>query len=650
MRLLVSLFAACALSAAPKVNFEAASGDGGSWSRILESLGLTPGEDAPVIVATGSAGNPERLIARASAGAILIAEGGSNLAAALGVKTGGKRAAARSVEDVHAPALDIIWEHPLDLPVFELPEGARIFARERWSRAPLVAGWTVGKGAVLWTAASPGERGYERFPYLPQALLALGLEPVFETRRLWAFFDASYRSRVDLDYFAARWRSAGIGALHVAAWHFWEPDAERDAYLRRLIEACHKRAILVYAWIEFPHVSQKFWDDHPDWREKTALLQDAHLDWRRLMNLQHPLAKRAAAEGLRNLAARFDWDGINLAELYFESLEGHSNAARFTPMNDQVRAAYMARSGIDPVDLFAKGASPKEMAAFLDYRATLAHRMQLEWLNELESLRKANPDLDLVLTHVDDRFDTRMKDLIGADAARLLPVLEPRESTFLIEDPATVWHLGPDRYPEIARRYAPLTLRPEKLAIDINIVERYQDVYPTKKQTGAELFQLVHLASAAFERTALYFESSLEAQDLPQLAAAAARVLHARSAGPKLVFETGLPVTLRWEGGALVNGKPWPAGGGGVLHLPRGAYAVERAAAEPEYRLTDFSGELLAAETLGNGLKLSYKSGAPAWALLNFRPSLGGPVALGGGLWLIRLPRGAHAIELTAQR
>lgn len=650
MRLLVSLLAACALSAAPKVNFEVATGDGGSWPGILKSLGLTPGEDAPVIVAAGGAGKPERLIARAAAGAILITEGGSDLAAALGIRAGGKRAPARSVEDVHAPELDIIWEHPLDLPAFELPEGAKVFARERWSRAPLVAGWTVGKGAVLWTAASPGERGYERFPYLPQALLALGLEPVFETRQLWAFFDASYRSRVDLDYFAARWRSAGIGALHVAAWHFWEPDAGRDAYLRRLIEACHKRAILVYAWIEFPHVSQKFWDDHPEWREKTALLQDAHLDWRRLMNLQHPEARRAAAEGLRNLAARFHWDGINLAELYFESLEGHSNAARFTPMNDQVRAAYLARSGIDPADLFGKGASPKQMAAFLDYRATLAHRMQLEWLNELESLRKTDPGLDLVLTHVDDRFDTRMRELIGADAARLLPVLEPRESTFLIEDPATVWHLGPDRYPEIARRYAPLTLRPDKLAIDINIVERYQDVYPTKKQTGAELFQLLHLASGAFERTALYFESSLHAQDLPQLAASGARVLHAQSAGSKLVFETGLPVSLRWEGGALVNGKPWPAGGDGILHLPRGAHAVEPAAAEPEFRLTDFSGELLAAEALENGLKLSYKSGARAWAVLNFRPSSGDPVALGGGLWLVRLPRGTHTIEFTAQR
>ena len=43
------------------------------------------------------------------------------------------------------------------------------------------------------------------------------------------------------------------------------------------------------------------------------------------------------------------------------------------------------------------------------------------------------------------------------DAARLLPLLDTHDFTFLIEDPATVWNLGPQRYPEIAKRYQPLT-------------------------------------------------------------------------------------------------------------------------------------------------------------------------------------------------
>ena len=128
--------------------------------------------------------------------------------------------------------------------------------------------------------------------------------------------------------------------------------------------------------------------------------------------------------------------------------------------------------------------------------------MQEEWLGAAESFR---PGLDIVLTHVDDRFDTGMKDAIGADAGRVLPLLDKHAFSFLIEDPATVWNLGPQRYPEIAKRYQPLTPHPEKLAIDINIVDRYQDVYPHEAadgdrtfRTGAFGFDLISQGGALF--------------------------------------------------------------------------------------------------------------------------------------------------------
>ena len=91
----------------------------------------------------------------------------------------------------------------------------------------MIGGMKRGAGAVLWVGVPPGERGYERFPYLLNALCDLGLEPPFQSTRLWAFFDSAYRSRVDLDYFAERWRRSGIAALHVAAWHFFEAEPSR---------------------------------------------------------------------------------------------------------------------------------------------------------------------------------------------------------------------------------------------------------------------------------------------------------------------------------------------------------------------------------------------------------------------------------------
>ena len=160
-----------------------------------------------------------------------IVVGNSPAARKLGFRPTAARVRVAQVADARAPQLDIYWQEPLELPVFDLPPGARIFAQEKHTGAPLVAGLKREKGAVLWVAVGPGPKGYERFPYLIHALVDLGLTLPLRGARTWAFFDYSYRTRADPDYLAEQWREAGIAALHVSAWHFHDPDPQRDAYL-----------------------------------------------------------------------------------------------------------------------------------------------------------------------------------------------------------------------------------------------------------------------------------------------------------------------------------------------------------------------------------------------------------------------------------
>ncbi len=583
-------FAAAALASEPPDN---------GWKRILEALSLDPA-------------------------AFVRLEGDSPAARRHGFRPTDETVRVASTAESRDPQLEVIWERPVTLPVYELPAGARVFTREKRTGAPLVAGLRQDGRPVLWTAAGPGEKGYERFPYLPQALGDLGVEFPFRGARLWAFFDYSYRLRADPDFLAAGWRKAGIAALHVAAWHFQESDPARDTYLGRLIDACHRQGILVYAWLELPHVSERFWDQHPEWREKTAILQDAHLDWRKLMNLADAGCRRAAESGVQSLLGRFDWDGVNLAELYFESLYGPSDPQRFTPMNDTVRAEFRRLAGFDPLELFRRDGARywsrnrEAWRRFADYRAGLAHRLQARWLAALRSWR---PDLDLVLTHIDDRFDTRMREFLGADAAATLPLLERLPFTFAVEDPATTWHLGPERYPEIARRYAALTPHRERLAVDINVVERYQDVYPTKKQTGTELFQLIHLATRSFHRVMLYFEQSIARADYDLLAAASAAVTSAAPDGGGLVVDAAHTTGVRWKGPVRLDGRPWPATDGETVWIPAGRHKIESGGREPPLRLVGFNGDLLDARVLDGGIEFQYRSLSRAAALLDSRPA-----------------------------
>ena len=627
------------------------AGDSGSWPAILSSVGHVPGPAASADIFVAPAKTPAAADwqGKVRSGAALILEGASPLAASFGFHVQLETVSVIHLIDTHNPDLPVVWNKAVEIPRTQVPPEARVFAKDRWTGAPLVAGYRVGAGAVLWVALAPGTLGYERFPYLMQSLADLGFEPSFRSSRLWAFFDYSYRTRADPDYLAERWRRSGISALHVASWHFYDPDAARDDYLKKLIEACHRSGVLVYAWVELPHVSEQFWNDHPQWREKTALLQDAQLDWRKLMNLQNRDCAAAVRAGLRQMTERFDWDGINLAELYFESLEGAGNPARFTPMNDDVRAGFRAAAGWDPIEIWGKHNDAPSLRRFLDYRADLARRMQEEWLGAVEGF---GTNLDIVLTHVDDRFDAGMKDSIGADAGRVLPLLDSHSFSFLIEDPATVWNLGPQRYPEIAKRYRPLTSHTGKLAIDINIVDRYQDVYPTKQQTGTELFELVHMASEAFPRVALYFENSILKPDMALLAASSAVVTNYSKDHRRVSLDSPGGVEFVWGAdGATVDGKPWPVQSKGMLRLPAGPHVIEPAAKREAISIADLNARLLSAGAEGRRATFEYSSDSRAIVRFDRKPmrmEVGGApfaaVCVEASDCAVLLPRGEHTV------
>ncbi len=597
------------------------------WRRVLSCVGLTStpqqgstiSPDTEVLVA-----GPESTldVAAYSETHFVILEGYSKTATALGLTAESRTVSVRQVADTHAIGTRIIWEHAQPVAVPHLPSDFRVFATERWNNTPVLAGKRTVRGGVLWVATSPGPTGIERYPYVLNALGDLGVTFPASATNLWAFFDSPYRIRADVDYLAHRWRQSGISALHVAAWHNMEDDPIQDEYLKRLIAACHRNAILVYAWLELPHVSEQFWAKHPEWREKTAIGQDAELDWRKLMNLENPDCHRAVEQQLSKLLQRFDWDGVNLAELYFESLEGATNPARFTPMNDDVRQQFKSSAGFDPQSLFASSTtdSAPEHAAklrrFLDFRADLAARMQSDWLNTMEHFRSSKPWLDVVLTHIDDRFEPGIRDSLGADVARSLPLMRSHRSTLLIEDPAPLWNLGADRYAKLATQYNQIAPDRDELAVDLNIVERYQDVYPTKKQTGVELLQLVHQAALSFPRVAFYFESSLDQQDLQLLPAAAARAEWTAPKPNEMDVQAHQMTRIAWPGTAELDGKCWPVQNGESVLVPIGKHQLRIGTSQPPILIKDFNGDLRSVITQGNTVDLAYSSHSRAIATL----------------------------------
>jgi hypothetical protein len=653
---LMIMAAALPVFAAAAATYRVTGADALPWSRIFASIGMAKsGNSDPVVVVAGA--KEEVDVSKLAEHHIVVLEGNTAASRSLGFVAKTQTVDIRRICDVHAPKMNIIWEQAVRAPIVQVPDGFEVFATEKWKHIPVIAGKRTAHGAILWVATPPGATGIERYPYLLQALVDLGLSLPMRATSLWAFFDSSYRIQADVDYLARRWRQSGIGVLHVAAWHNMDPDAVQDEFLKRLIEACHRNAILVYAWLELPHVSEKFWAEHPGWREKTAVGQDAELDWRKLMNLQNPDCRREVAKEVGAVLQKFDWDGVNVAELYFESLEGASNPARFTPMNDDVRQEFKVAAGFDPKLLFDPASSYSAaknaggLRKFLDFRAGLASRMQADWLDVIDRTRSSKPYLDVVLTHIDDRFEPGIRDALGADVARSLPLIEARHSTLLVEDPATLWDLGSERYSKLAEKYHELTTDANQIAIDINVVERYQDVYPTKKQTGIELLELVHQAATSFHRVALYFENSLEKQDLALLPSAAATATMIEKSVDELDIDAPEETRVLWQGPVELDGKLWPIKSEEFVIAPAGKHRLSAGTAEPAVRIADFNGEVRSAVGTQTSIDVSYSSRSRAIALF------GSPVSAiqvdGAPFWKravdehamsILLPAGQHVV------
>jgi len=402
-----------------------------------------------------------------------------------------------------------------------LPENSRVVYATADHRALALAG-PVGKGSFLYFGPlfDPLDgRGYARFPSAPNIILEqLRIAPAIRKNGLEVYFDLADRVDVDFNQLAQKWQESGIRAVYVSAWYF---DDDRIRYAE-LIAAAHKNGILAYAWFQWPHVSQRFWTEHPEWREKTATLDDANVDWRLLMNFQNPACLRKILEDMGVFLKKFDWDGINIAEFYFEPVGGLETPQDFTPLNSIAREEFRQRSGFDPIDLFNKESAhywktnQADMRSFFSYRAETLNGLQDRFMGEIKKIGMGKRvKWPLIITTMDVLTHPELTDFYAIDMRHLTGLLRKSGARLQLEDEYYDWKLGPDRYTRLGDRYKK-EFPDLKFMIDINVVSEGiapGERFPTTQPTGTELAEIYHSADAASSGVAFYSEYSVYDQD-----------------------------------------------------------------------------------------------------------------------------------------
>ena len=455
-------------------------------------------------------------------GTPLLVDGPTPLAAELGLKAIGAHSEITRYRWDRYAQDDVRLPGRLTYPRFKAGPSLQVLAFDPKHNAPLVVSGSRGQGRFIYSAIplEPAEgMVFQYLPFLAQAIVdQLHVAPTLAADNLCIYIDFGGEPKVDPAVVVAQLKSWSVREVHLGA--FYGSEMFQD-FVPRFLAAAHQEGIAVYAWLEYPMVSQEFWDQHPQWREVTASGHQAIMDWRLHMALEDPACFQAVAELTRRLVLDYDWDGVDFAELYFEAERGIFKRPKdFTPMHPTFRQMFKQRYGVDPLTMFNPDSpnyglrNPPLRDELKEYRVELITQLTQKFLEILASCRTQKPYLQTTLTFIDALRDPTVTERYGVDPARLLALESKFGFSVEIEDPYTVWNSSPDRYRAIGEYYRPRLPPGTQFSMDINVVDRFPPGRPLTRPRGLELYELLANVAANVDLITLYAYSTFSPDDM----------------------------------------------------------------------------------------------------------------------------------------
>ena len=587
------------------------------------------------------------------------------------------------IRDKYYPEESISWKNSQLANKFNYNADDEIFCSDASTELPVALGRNIKEGKVIYfnTPFDPlTPFGYSYYPFAMEYINRfMGLQPVIKRENLDMYFDPGFRKNTSEEELVKRWVKQGIRIIHVAGWHQYPKYIYDYAHL---IKLAHANGILVYAWIEPPQVSQKFWNDHPEWREKNYRNQDIHKDetlkasWRYPVALTDKHCFKAATDVYLDLLRKNDFDGVNIAEMNFEAGKGFNDPEVFTPMHPSAIREFHNRYGYNLKDIFNPGSfsywknNPKVKADVTRYRTDKVVEFHEALLGELKKFAVTRPGFNVIVTFYDTYFSPELTEYHGVSSDRMIELQKKYNFMLQPEDPQNKWSTNPNRYIEMGKYYSHRMADSTKLMLDLNILNfRGKDEmtpFPTLMQTGLESYQLINAASKGAPRFTIYSESSCNPQDINFFSYASAGLVdyHPTENG----FEGSSPVSFMLQlpkdiKAISVDGENLVGYRDMLYLIPAGNHTIKVhlneipgfSTDELQPELLSFSGNLLSVDYEMRKINFEYKGDERTLASLNNKPTAiqidGKDYAFealrGIDCYTVMLPAGSHHVEIV---
>jgi uncharacterized protein YdaL len=620
----------------------------------------------------------QRLVVRyLGAGGGVVADGAQGWLTKIGFVFSGLQMVVASVTDpIHAD-MKLTWRPAERVARLTAPEDVRVLAEDDESGQPVALAGSFGAGHYVYLATNLDNytnEGTSHYPYFPEYLsTTFGATSSLRDRHLEVYFDPDYRPGADFNRLATIWHRAGISTIHVKATVFTRQYSfPYDEFVR----ACHRNGIAVYAYTLFPMVTPKMWDDHPEWREKTAAGTDGNVGWRFSMNFQDPDCFQAAMDWMKDLLNSSDWDGVDIAELNFDAaFKDYLRPEMFVPMNDVVRADFKKKAGFDPTQLFRPNSphyyktDPAAMAKFQHYREDIVVDWHRRVLTELKPLCKQR-GMEIIVTMLDSLHDhdEYVRPALGVDSHRIAALMREFPFTLEVEDPSRFWMTSPERYRRFAATYLKLVPDRSRLMFDVNVVAD-RDItntnLPSKTATGTELALTLLSAASASGRVAVYSEYTVSPQDWDLIQMVLSRPISVSGGKTSMDVNTttSLELTPADDPRYYVDGHLWPAVSQDGVVMPTGQHSISTEQSwwhfldndEFQARILTTTADLADAHADTTGLTFQYRAPGRAVFVFNQEPNetlVDGsaatlPTERNGTNWAVVFPAGDHRVRVA---
>ena len=607
-------------------------------------------------------------------GGNLFTDGISELTQQLGLKSQSKAEKVRLIRDTHFSKDTLYWNTVREVIPFDSIGNDSVLAYNIQTGKPIAISGRYKRGNYISIASlfDPNtKKGYSQYPFLIEWMERyLGIERIAERRSMEMYFDPGMREEnLNIDSLATLWRKRMIAKVYVAGWYFGE-----EVNYKSILRACHENGIQAYCWLETPEITAQFWDKHPLWREKTATGRDAHIDWRKLMNLADDACRKEVFTELDTFLLHNDWDGVNFAEMYFEPHpQGFDNPNNFTPMNSIVRNEFKLKAGFDPIELFDKKSlnywktNDTSWRLFANYRKDLSFRIKSQFLEFLNNIKTKKSGFDVMMTGIDVSLKPAESDNIGESTEYTLALYNKYNITLQIEDPSNCWGTGPERYDNLGKLYRKTATDEHRLVFDCNVVGSHEKGFggfPAEKPAGEEIRQIAYNMSIENVRPAFYAEDGVTIIDFKNISSVLARkAVITEISSLQWSIETPYTISINignFKGNCKLDNKPWSARNDNQVIIPEGTHLLTLdylGLSLHNVALLSISSELHNADFSDNELSLSYSDEITScYILLSKKPKqifvdgqiLNCPV-YGTTLFSVKLPQGKHSVKIICE-